>query len=402
VTARAADETVPALVLGPRVTALGVVRALAASRIPTWVVADTADFTRWSRWYRGLSGGSVRWSDPDVLAEDLARLDLPRAVLFPCSDASSIAVAGLTKPLAERFPASAAPWTSQLVCTDKLKFSDALEHLGIPRPMTRRIDSVEDLAGIPEADFEDVFLKPRNSERFSADYRVKAFHCRGRREALESCERALAAGHSMVLQQYVPGPPDAHFFVDGFVDRDGNVRALFARQRLRMEPPDFGNSSFMRSVSLEAVEPALTGLRRFLAHIAYRGMFSAEFKRDPRDGAFKILELNARPWWYVGFARTCGVDVSRLAYLDALGEPVPEIDRYRVGLTCVYPRLDLRVYLRGRRNGGPSLVRVVRDWLGATQPVFTWSDPGPAVREMLGALRGLVGKRFGPPRGARG
>jgi len=47
-------------------------------------------------------------------------------------------------------------------------------------------------------------------------------------------------------------------------------------------------------------------------------VFSAEFKFDERDGLFKILEVNARPWWYVDFAARCGVDVCRMAYRDAL------------------------------------------------------------------------------------
>ena len=34
---------------------------------------------------------------------------------------------------------------------------------------------------------------------------------------------------------------------------------------------------------------------------------------------FKILEINARPWWYVELASRCGVDVCTMSYRDAFG-----------------------------------------------------------------------------------
>jgi D-aspartate ligase len=385
-------DRIPALVFGRGVTLLGVLRALGSARVPTQVGADSGDFTRWSRWYHDLEGEPCRSSDARALTADLERLDLPRAVLFACNDSAALAIAGLEGAIAERFPASIASVEAQRTCADKLAFADTLERLGVSHPPTRRIDQASDLEALPVEAFDDVFLKPRDSQRFSAFYGVKAFRCRGRDDAISNSRRALQDGHPLVLQAYIGGPPTAHHFIDGFVDRHGEIRALFARQRLRMEPLDFGNSSYMISESLDEVPQAIESLRTLFADIGYRGIFSAEFKRDPRDGVLKILEVNARPWWYVGFAYDCGVDVCRLAYLDALGEPVPIIARYRVGKTCVYPPLDLKAYLRGRREDSVRLGSMARQWFGAAQPVFKWSDPGPGIREFF-ALSGSVTRR---------
>jgi len=60
-------------------------------------------------------------------------------------------------------------------------------------------------------------------------------------------------------------------------------------------------------------------------------VFSAEFKFDERDGLFKLLEVNARPWWYVDFADRCGVDVCGMAFRDALGEEIEPVTGYKLG-----------------------------------------------------------------------
>ena len=53
------------------------------------------------------------------------------------------------------------------------------------------------------------------------------------------------AGIGVPAQEYIPGPPDQSYFVDGFADCTGEIRALFSRRRVRMFPADHGNSTFM-------------------------------------------------------------------------------------------------------------------------------------------------------------
>ncbi len=162
-----------------------------------------------------------------------------------------------------------------------------------------------------------------------------------------ACGRSRPPGSAVVLQEYIPGPATRHYYVEGFVDSEGAVRIWFARQRLRMYPPDFGNSTYFASVHWtrsRAPSPPWT----LLAHLQYRGIFSAEFKRDDRDGEFKLLEVNARPWWYVDFAVRCGRG-RRLGVLPRrAGAPGGGAERYRVGATCMYPYCD---YFASRGDG---------------------------------------------------
>jgi predicted ATP-grasp superfamily ATP-dependent carboligase len=157
-----------------------------------------------------------------------------------------------------------------------------------------------------------------------------------------------------------------------------------------MYPPPFGNSTLMVSIELDEVRDAVQSLDTLLGSVGYRGIFSAEFKRDARDGLAKLIEVNIRPWWYVEFATRCGINVCALAALDALEQEVPPLSTYKVGKRCVFPYYDLSAIRRAQVEGTLGWWKGLRSWLGAYQPVFRWSDPLPAL---LGSFR-LLGTRI--------
>ncbi len=384
-------ESWPALVFGSGVTQLGVLRALARSGIHAFTVSDREDFVRRSRWYRA----APRREEGTSLADYLGSLQLRQAILVPCSDFWVSTIAALPPALRGRFPSSVPPVAVAEALVDKLRFAEVLRATGVPHPLTETISSVSDLERIPEAVLSGTtFLKPRDSQRFFARFNVKAFRVATRADAVARLREIEAAGLSVVLQEYVPGPASRHYYVEGFVDASGAVRIWFARQRLRMEPPDFGNSSYFVSVALDEVRGAVASMQTLLAHLRYRGIFSAEFKRDDRDGEFKLLEVNARPWWYVDFAVRCGADVVAAYCHDALGLPVQEVTRYRLGVACMYPYLD---YYACRGDGWTvgRLLRWVGDLIGAQQPVFRLNDPWPALTLVVGLAWGRLRKMFG-------
>ena len=380
------DPAVPVLVLGGRITALGVIRTLSRSGIANFLISRDRWCAGRSRFYRPLTGGSQRLPYPGGLEAWLGSLTLPCAVLLPCEDNWVLEVAGLSSQLKNRFPASIADPSAIACLLDKGNFYDLLRRLEIPHPRTIPIESVRDLQRGSDVDIAGSFLKPRNSQELLRLFGVKAFQIREWKEAARIAAEVSGHGIGLTLQEYIPGPPTAHYFIDGFADRSGRVVARFARRRLRMYPPDFGNSSLHVSIPVEDVKPAADALDLLLHRLNYRGIFSAEFKLDPRDGQFKILEVNARPWWFIEFAARSGVDVCTLAYRDALGLHCDPIKSYQTGRLCVTLDLDVRSYLHLRRKKAIGLREWLRSWLGADHPVFSWSDPGPALGQLAEIL----------------
>jgi predicted ATP-grasp superfamily ATP-dependent carboligase len=320
---------------------------------------------------------------------------------MPCSDIWVRAVAALPVETRQRYPASVAPLAALDVLVDKARFGAALDRLQLPHPATRWLRTVRDLEDVPDKAFESSFLKPVHSQQFFARFGVKAFRIAGRADAAARLASCVDAGLAMMLQEYIPGPATNHFFVDGFVDRSGVIITMLARQRLRMSPPDFGNSTLMITVPLGETADASATLRTLFADINYRGIFSAEFKRDERDGLFNLIEVNARPWWYVDFAARCGVNVCELAIADALVQSVRPIANYAIGRRCVFPYYDLQAVRDERRAGRLGLFDWARSWLGPYQPVFRWKDPLPAVGEVVALAKERLRKKIGrtPRRG---
>lgn len=348
-----------------------------------YALCPESDFVRHSRCYRALPGRHANPRPADLEAI-LDKFELPEAVLLPCSDDWLRAVANLPPGLSRRFPSSTA---GKLVETlvDKWRFAELLRQLDVPRPRTWLLSAPQQGDDLPE--FEEAILKPLSSVDFAARYGVKGYIVRNRKEALE---RLGLVELPIMVQEFIPGPPNAGYFLDGFRDRTGQITAMMARRRLRMYPERLGNSTVIASVPLTEVESAALWLKYLLDQVNYRGIFSAEFKYDQRDGMFKLIEINARPWWYVEFAHRCGVNVCTMAYRDAVGLPVvPALD-YEIGWRCVFPVNDLRAWIAEYRQGDSSLWSLAETWIRSDSTPFHWNDPAPALRHMMGSLRELL------------
>jgi D-aspartate ligase len=387
----------PAVVVGSGLGALGALRLLRRAGIPAYSLPAVPSHESRSRFARRLPGTKASLASAP-LADVLAACSLDGAVLIPCSDAVLGAIAQLPAPLAARFPSSTPPATAVAQLTHKDDFAALLGRLGVPHPLTLVGADPQQLEHLADLPFAHLFLKPVDSASFMRSYGVKGCRVRDLADAQRQLRKVHGDGHRVVVQEYVPGPGSNHYLVDGFVDAGGVVRALFARRRLRMFPPDFGDSTHMISVALDEVAPAVESLRRILAAVGYRGIFSGEFKRDERDGQLKILEVNARVWIYVEFAGRCGVDVCTMSYRDALGLPVSAPASYRTGARLVSPYLDLAAVRYAWRRGQMSTGAWLRSWAGAQQPAFSLSDPMPGLADWYDVSRKLLRRavRGGP------
>jgi predicted ATP-grasp superfamily ATP-dependent carboligase len=58
----------------------------------------------------------------------------------------------------------------------------------------------------------------------------------------------------------------------------------------------------------------------------------AEWKRDPRDGVFKLLEINPRQSMQNYLPARCGINFILIAYLDVIGKRIRNFDSYEIGV----------------------------------------------------------------------
>ena len=384
---------IAAIVVGREQTGLGALRSLRLAGIPAYVACPRGDLVCRSRWYRPTPGAT--WWDGNLgpqAYDILAAMPLERAVPIPCRDDAALWVSDIPHgPLADRFPVCSSSRATLQILQDKSRFGEFLAGTGIPHPRTFTIRGRDDIAAIPFDDLDRVFVKPSDSQKFLHSTGVKGLWARDR-ESFEAIWRRLDGKNlAVIAQEYIPGSADQHYFIDGFRDRNGVLTALFARRRVRISPPDFGSSSYCVSIPMREVDAALPGLTELLTRLQYRGIFSAEFKRDARDGSFRVLEVNTRAWWYVEFATRCGVNVVEMAWRDAQNLPVTTASSdYATGVGCVNLRNDL-VTVFGRSVAARTpLSLALRQWRRGYFNVFRWDDPLPGLQVAWQRVRSVL------------
>ena len=377
------DAGIPAIVVASRQTGLGTLRSLRLAGIAAYVACPRGDLIRRSRWFRPVPGAEDWDGSPGAHADALLGASaLQRTVVIPGRDDAVPWAAGLPAgPLAARFLVSSSSRESLQILLDKSRFGAFLAQTGIPHPRTFTIRSDADIAAVPFDDLDRVFVKPADSQRFLRVMGVKGMWARNRAEFEAIWHRVAEHGLGVIAQEYIPGGADDHYFIDGFRDRKGALAALFARRRIRISPPDFGCSSYCVSIPMGDVDAALPGLVELLERLHYRGIFSAEFKRDARDGRFRILEVNTRAWWYVEFATRCGVNVVEMAWRDAQELPVTPVPAgYKVGAGCVNLSNDLETVLPRHGARRTPLGVALRQWTSGYFNIFRWDDPMPGLQ----------------------
>jgi predicted ATP-grasp superfamily ATP-dependent carboligase len=205
---------------------------------------------------------------------------------------------------------------------------------------------------------------------FRRVFKRQSFRCETRAELDEAWERA--SPYDPLVQELIPGGDEELYSLGSYLSADGEALGLFCGRKLRQTPPGVGTARVGEAVWVdEVVEQGLALVRG----LGVRGIAQTEFKRDPRDGVFKLMEVNPRLWQWHGLAAACGVDLPRIAYWDLLGARLPPA---RSNGTSKRWAIS---HMAGTR---PALVRPPY-----VEAVFARDDPGPALAQAARLVRGL-------------
>lgn len=379
---RLAADTAPAVVLqSSYANGLGIIRDLGRMGIP--VLALDKDPRALGFSSRHATGRLC--PDPLVNEEELVTFlvrlgaELPRrAVVFPTHDEYVWAVARHAQQLSESFLIPFCSWERMQRVYDKLEQLSAARRARVATPRTvvvRSRDDLEDQAdAIRDLGFPAIF-KPVESLAFKRRF-ARPVLVVPSPAALEEVYATVDDCGPLMLQEIIPGADDELWTVGSYVNESSRPLAVFTGRKLRQHPRGFGTARFAEAVWVEELADA--GLR-LLAELGYHGVSQVEFKRDPRDGSFKLMEVNGRHWLWHSLATACGVNLSHVAYSDALHEPyrAPRQDgggRWMLALKDVPD--SLREGLHGELSPG--------DWLHSLRGtrvdgIYSLADPKPGL-----------------------
>ncbi len=324
----------------------------------------------------------------EVLAE-VARLAGPRSVAFPTQDIGLVLVAREAARL-HGLALSGSGWDVIGPLLAKRAQIEAARRAGVPVPPTWFADD-RAAAEHAAADLRyPAIVKPSVGIAFKAREGRPVLEAGGPDELLAAWERAHAAGDDLLLQEVVPGGDDALWTVGSFTSGGGTVLSgTFSGRKLAQMPPRFGTC---RVGEARWSDEAVALAQRLLETVGYDGVAQTEFKQDPRDGSFRLMELNTRLWQWHSLARRCGVDLVAMAYRHALGEPV--------ATAASGPRHDGKRWVpvvpswRSGRAHGESRLHLARQAAGVDEePILSLRDPVPGMRLLAGTVAGAVKRR---------
>jgi D-aspartate ligase len=368
-----------ALLLGCDYRALGIARSLGRKGIPVVALrAPGEPLAAASRYVRR----SVAW--PRDRASDVAFLcelgtSLSGWALIPTTDETAALAARHHDELAEFFLVAVPPWEVLKWAYDKRLTHLLAQRVGVAQPRTIL---PRDAAALAREDMTfPAVVKPAIKESFNRLTAAKAWRVDDRAELLERYAEAttLVDPAVLMIQELIPGGGDDQFSFAALCS-DGTPLAWLTARRTRQYPADFGRAStFVETVACTEIEEPS---RRLLSELAFTGLVELEFKRDERDGTFKLLDINPRVWGWQSLCGRAGVDFPFLQWRMLSGGDVPAV-RAREGVRwlrfatdtpaalreVLCRRLPLRRYLRSLRPGHE-------------RAIMAWDDPLPGLAEL--------------------
>lgn len=371
-----------ALVMAADYRALGVVRSLGRQGIPVWVLKQGGHLVATtSRYVRR----NVPWPNANDDVEIDLLLDLARKhglkdwLLFPTDDHAVGLISRHHDVLASEYRVTVLPWDQLRHLCDKRLLHHRAKQLGIPQPWTAWPRSKDDLGAL-DCVFPAI-LKPATRLRRNSLAVPKAWQVVDRASLLARFDEAagLVGPGNLMVQEVIPGAGQGQISYAAICSDGDPLSSIVAREK-RQYPRDFGQfSTFVESVEEPKVSHSAIHL---LKSTRFTGLVEIEFKQDPRDGEFKLLDVNPRVWGWHSLCRRAGVDFPHLLWLFMHGQTFPAV-RGRSGVRWMHTTADVPVALEEIFNGRLSL----RSYLSSLQHPresanFAWDDPVPGLLDL--------------------
>jgi D-aspartate ligase len=296
--------------------------------------------------------------------------------LIPTTDESAVLLERNHTVLSELYRLSTAPWESMRWAYDKRLTCEMADQVGVDQPLTWSPKGREEVASL-DCGFP-VILKPAVKTANNRFTYARAWRAGTREELIRLYDDAcsMVDPDVILVQELIPGSASMRYSYAA-VCREGRPLGSMVTRAVRQYPLDFSRfSTFVETVDDPEVEKAG---KRLLEEMGYTGIVQVQFKRDSRDGRYKLLDINPRVFGSHSIAPAAGVDLSFMLWRLSQGLPVEEA-RARPGVRWVRMVGDLLAAARGIQHGDLSVPAYMRSFRRPLEfAIFAGDDPVPAL-----------------------
>ncbi len=335
------------IVLGGHVQALGIVRAYGRMGLKTLVIDKTAkNISRHSKYC--LENYVVNDDELLSLLLTLGETKLYRKwFIFPTNDFHVKLLSQNKQTLEKFFTVIADNWSTVRMFYNKKETYMLAGKLGIPIANTYFPINEKDLQNINP--IFPCIIKPAVMFDFFSQAKKKVFVCRTRAELIKNYHLAcsLIPSNEVIVQDIIKGPSRNQYSAC-YLFLEGKSYVSLTASRMRQHPLDFGNATtYAETID----EPLLKKYAEKLLNASgYNGLCEVEFKKDDRDGKFKLLEVNTRTWKWHAISEKAGTPFLKNYYHYLLGQEIKPINAnqnasFRHGLTDIV--MQFKLFLKG-------------------------------------------------------
>lgn len=259
------------------------------------------------------------------------------------------------------------------------------QNLNIPIPATYYL---ENKIGINEIKNYPVLIKGKQGLDFYKSLKQKAFLAYDKKELqlhINNIDEKLPLS-KIFIQELIPdvGNNKTISFCPFCIN--GEIKTFWMGIKLREHPIRFGTATFAKSVYIKECHDQSVPL---LKSLNYTGVCEIEYLLDPRDNKYKLIEINARTWLWVGLAKECGVNFAKIIYDYMNKKDIIYPDKYELEYYWINPVTDLFYTFIGIFKGKVNLKNYYKSLHNKkiSNAIFKKNDTMPAIYYTINIIK---------------
>jgi predicted ATP-grasp superfamily ATP-dependent carboligase len=387
-----------AIVFTMQVQGLGIARSLSREGISVLAIDhDIKNYGLHSRYVTSILSPNAAEQENSFIdfMIDMGKALKNKGVLFPTHDPELLVLSKHRKSLEKYYLYPMAEYRIIQRCVDKFKLYPDAEKIGIPIPKTFFPESPEEAKEIADKIEYPSIVKPDMHDKFHEVFDQTALFASNKKELLKQYCRALDKELKVMIQEFIQGGAGRLYTLGSYADKGSNLLGIFTAKKIRQFPTYCGTCRVAEPVE----EPRIVELgSRLIKGMNYHGVSQVEFKKDPRDEKFKLMEINARNWMWISLPTSCGVNLPLIAYKDTVGEKtLSPIRQNQISTKWTYLDNDFKNCCLGgyKKDGHPEESLNVFHWIKSVRgkkelAVFSWDDPKPFLFSYMNKAKNLL------------
>jgi len=213
--------------------------------------------------------------------------------------------------------------TRSTTLNNKSELYATCETLGVPYPETYRLtETAEAATGTPDADATldeaaealgfPLVVKPELKRDFEEAFGTNVLEVADRKEFADAVAAAREEEIAVMAQKRVDIATGRDHSLASYVPPSGvgDALAVVGNAAVRF-PQQFGTSCLVETADEPAIEARALAV---LDDAGYHGISEAEFVYDDEREEFLLLDVNTRPWKWIGMPVAAGANLPMAAY----------------------------------------------------------------------------------------